>query len=263
MIPGDVDEAWALDRQNTKYVLDALTQTAAREHQLTYKAGLELLEHAILCGEALIAMKDLVEPRTWTQTLKRLEPTLGFTVTTAFHYMRISLHRDQVAAAGIETVTGAIELLRADERRLPAGHKSQWVAGMDVKRVLADELFETTDYTIEQISEMVGVDEPLVQQWIDPTPAKRVRRQKLKKKGAIAPASPRIAKELERLIEAQTTVQQAGVSEAYSQLRRLAQSLDRLYRDGANVAIRSASGNALKHVHKAEDAFIAALKELP
>lgn len=71
--------------------LDALAATIRHEHDLTARAGQKMLEHAVLCGDALREAKTRVETGGW---YRWLDENVSFGRQTAAFYLKASFYAD-------------------------------------------------------------------------------------------------------------------------------------------------------------------------
>jgi hypothetical protein len=93
--------------------LSQLKRTANQEHARAFAAGKEMLEHALLAGEALIAAKDEVEKHgEWLPWLKE---NFEASEDTAENYMRLARNSEHVRNLPIEeaSLRGALNSIRA------------------------------------------------------------------------------------------------------------------------------------------------------
>lgn len=84
--------------------LDALAKTVRHEHQLVVNAGQKLLEHAVLCGDALVEAKSRVKKGEWQRWV---DDNLPMSRHTANFYMRASVHVDVLRENRIDSLTAA------------------------------------------------------------------------------------------------------------------------------------------------------------
>jgi transposase-like protein len=163
--------------------------------------------------------------------------------------MRLARNKDEVLKAGVSSVVAGRDMIRGFERS-----RSIWSQRNDHVRKEALALVSAGGKTHAEVAELVGVSTGVLRSWLYPETARRADAKYRDIK--------RNRRELQKIKDREESARRAGVSDAYSQIRKLANSLDGIYRTGANPEIRAAAGSALKHVHKAEDEFIKALRSL-
>lgn len=249
MIEAPAVSAAAVDR------LAELLEVISREHALAIEAGENLLTHAIRCGEALIEARTIVPRGQWLKWLGDNRDSLGCHHGSIYRYMRVAHYRIQIEQSGVESINAAqILVRRAPALRNPHNWNHPDQRDMDEAR----RLWTEGDLTKTQISEILGVNRTSIYQWLrDDNSQKRYLAARRKRRATLAAERAILKREAEAR---RARAVGGGVSEAYSLLRKLAQQFDELWREGSTAEIRAACGDALSHLHKAEDAFTKALR---
>lgn len=142
------------------------------EHALTYYAVMDALEHAILCGEALIEAKKQVPDGQWT---KWIEGNLEMGSGAVSRYVRIATYREHLLAANDRprSLNAAITYLKAIEApRLVSGSGRKPTFDVDEARRLRE-----LGVTYREIGKMLGVSDQAVQQQLKPDQRRRKMRQ--------------------------------------------------------------------------------------
>jgi hypothetical protein len=85
--------------------LDELAETVRTEHDLVVENGNAVIEHAIRCGLALLAAREICPPGEWGEWMER---NVGGSSRTARAYMRIARLRDRPELVGHTAVWSAV-----------------------------------------------------------------------------------------------------------------------------------------------------------
>lgn len=228
--------------------LTNLASTINREHQLAYEAALDALEHAILCGEALVQAQAAVPEGEWSRWV---ETNLDLGTTSIGRYMRIAHYREQLLGAEDrpQSINAAITYLRAiGAPPLGTGRNGRRPSfDVDEARRL-----RALGLTYVDIGKMLGVSDVAV--WRQLTPGATARAMKNTSRAKQRQrAQQRDAAQREQHWE----MAEVGgrTADAYFLLLQCAEMLDQ--------AIAEASGDgqhdlrkALTHVHRAELAVV-------
>lgn len=159
--------------------LEDLARTIEAEHQATARAGRAMVEHAIKCGQALLAAKEQVPQGHWERWL--LDTFPDRTTKTWRLYMRIAKHREQVRASGASNLNEAHRLLAGEPAR----------RGDAQMKARAIEL-RGKGMSYQAIATEVGASHHAVSTWCDPKLAeKRRARQNQQSKKARRAAGAR------------------------------------------------------------------------
>lgn len=228
--------------------LDELAAIANNEHDLAVAAAESAIAHAVSAGEALIEARRQVPNGKWT---KWLEENWKASETIAYIYVRVATFKDH-----IPDDAGTLHEARAAIRSLPYLFRGRTDRGFgdeirnEVKRLHNDGL------SLRSISEVVGVHKETVHRWVNPERAKQSRQDDVRRM-----RQRRAEREALKRQERDAAARKAGggVSEAYSLIRKLAQVLDGLERDGETVEIRAAGGSSTRMLYKIEDTIVSAL----
>lgn len=215
-----------------------------QEHALTYYSVIDALEHAILCGEALIKARADVPEGQWTRWVKNnLEMESG----AVSRYVRIATYREHLLAADDrpQTINAAITYLRGIEVpriETPTGSKP----GFDVSeaRRLRD-----SGMTYDRIAEMLGVSDVAIQRQLVPgrqrAAIERRTREVNKKR-----AEEREAAQHE--VDEKVGSIGGDLAQAYLWLRDVEAVFERMIADTDNETGQTLH-TALVSVHRAED----------
>lgn len=228
--------------------LDALAETANREHALCVQAAEGMVRHAIACGQALLAAREQIEPGGWDDWL---EDNLDRVHSrTAYEYMRIARHADLVLANGVTSFAAARRFLR--EQRIPAARRRASDPELEAEAIrLCHEGMCQRD-----VAEILGVSQERITYWVNPAALK-----KKKARLARARAERKAAREREQARAERRLARKVGgaVAEAYSMAHRLEDELGEAHREAGTPEGRDALALALGHFHKMKDEIVRAL----
>jgi Protein of unknown function (DUF3102) len=230
-------------------VLADLAATINREHELTYRAVVDALEHAILCGESLLHARATVPDGDWSRWV---EHNLDMSRGAVQRYMRIATYRDHLLSAESRptSINAAITYLR-DRPVLSAHNGRQPTFDVDEAKRL-----RSLGMTFTDIGTVLGVSDVAVWRQLTPGATRRtiaytnrVRARQRAERRALADQ------------ERTKAVARTGgkPADAYALLRRCALALDRALADTKNEDVRKALRDALTYTHRAEDAITRAL----
>lgn len=217
-----------------------------QEHALTYYATLDALEHAILCGEALIEAQKEVPTGQWT---KWCEANLEIKSGTISNYIRIATYRQHLLAADDRprTINAAVNYLQAIEApRLvtPTGRSR-----FDVEE--AKRLREM-GMSYDAIGEMLGVSGAAVNFRLEPEATREHVRRKKQKVDAKRAAE---REEYQKMLDIGVASHGGVLAVAYSQLRRCEYVIQK-----EMATTDNATGwelrKALVAIHRAEDVVL-------
>lgn len=233
--------------------LVVLAATINREHSLAYQKAIEALEHAILCGEALIEARDAVPEGQW---LRWVDENLNLSTGTLHRYIRVATYKDHLLQAERRpaSINAAIGYLKAIEVPAASTGRNGRHPSFDVeeaKRLRAQGL------TFTEIGPMLGVSDVAVWRQLTPGANRKAIAQANKwKKKRLAER-----KALEQAQRDKAVAKAGGApAEAYALLRRCAVALDQALAEAANDDERKALRDALAFTHKGEDAIVLALR---
>jgi ribosomal protein L20 len=236
--------------------LGELAVTINREHGLAYQSALDALQHAILCGQALIEARATVPDGEW---LRWVDDNLDISAAAIHRFVRIATYRDHLLQADQrpKSINAAISYLRdVGAPAVGSGRK-----GLNGRRPTFDvdeaKRLRGQGMTFVDIGEALGVSDVAV--WRQLTPG--ATRQAM---SYTARARKKRRAERRALVEKERADAVARVggsaSDAYALLRRCAIALDRAIADSAAESEVSALRDALAFTHKAEDAIVVALR---
>ena len=220
--------------------LDDLAAEINREAQTIMGTARERIDAAIRIGERLLAAQQLVESIGWYDWLG----TLDLHRTTAYRYMRLAKHADEVRAGSFDGIDPAIAALPDGRARRTTSEREEMV------RMATEQ-----GMTIPQIAETLGVAQSTVWYWT----SKRNRHKRGSQRRATR-ARERLAK---MRADGKTLSREIGGSpqNAYGLLRRTEQQVDRvLSRTTISSEARVALRRALGHLHAAEDEIVRAMR---
>lgn len=140
--------------------LRALGETIEREHAAVVSAAESMLSHAIACGEALLAAKEIVPAGEFGAWLDRQMP-MGLRKSMCRHYMRLAALKEHVDHE--LSITSNIKLLRGMDP-ISAGTPR---VDAEVKEE-ALRLHATGQFNRAEIARMVGVHKHTIYAWTDP-----------------------------------------------------------------------------------------------
>lgn len=225
-----------------------LALTINSHHQLAYRSALDVLDHAIRCGEALITARALVPDGQWG---KWMEANLEISEVAAGRYMRIAVHRKALLEADRRptSINGAVNYLREldvpDLDRRRNGRVPHF--DVDEARRLRNE-----GLTYKEIGGLLGVSGVAVGRQLTPGAVrKQVERnsERLSRRRA-----EERAKEEQRLDEEVRRVGGA-VADAYKLLRACEVELSMAMAEAKTPDQRKALASALVFTYRAEDAI--------
>ncbi len=236
----------------TPPTLADLARVANSEHELACAAAESAIEHAIRAGEALIAIRERIQPGKWSEWL---EKQWSSSQTVAYIYIRVATYREHIpnSARSLSDARRAIRgeslpYLFAGPGRTSRGYPPE--RKIEAARMIQDGL------SLAEAAEAMGVHRETVHSWINPNRAGQHREQE-KRRRARLKADRASASRSER----DRAVKRAGggVSELYSLIRKAAQVADSLGRDGATAEIRAGANRAISKIHAAEDDIVRAI----
>lgn len=217
--------------------IEELIDKINEEHRYIIPRGPEQLEHAIRCGELLIQARTLVPKGHWVLWL---DENVEVFRTTAFKYIRLAQHKDQIQGkfSGIDP---AIDFL-AGKRQLTPDEKHEIVA-------LA------THKTFDEVAEMMDVSKSTVSYYVNAKDRNRV-------KGLQKQRRTRERQALQREQDAKLVRGTAGqeLQDAYALLRRSEQRLQQAIDAEKDWHVRRILSEALYFFFKGEDKIVEALK---
>lgn len=236
--------------------LDELASTARYEHEQTFAAVSSALTHALRCGEALVEARERL--RAGCGDWAAWVASTGISIGAAQNYRRLALSRAVVLSDDCpRTISGALAHLR--QLGQPAigptgGHNRTPLLEDDIA---AMRRLREAGTSYERLGEQFGVSRAVVQQRLDPEFQRRsseaTKRHRRRARAA--------KKALEREQRDQAVKRAGGKpAKAYSLLRQCASELDRAAGEAEDEETRLALSSALRHVHKAEDEVVRALR---
>ena len=229
--------------------LDQLAEMANAEYQLAEDSAETAIKHAIRCGAALAAAKEIVPPGDWHRwcdnnvtTMKRWQVVL---------YMRIAHYRRELPSS-VTTPEVAREILRG----LPN------VSSGAPRRITDEQCGEVValrdeGLSFNAIAKQTGLGVATVYRIAKPPlRAEILRRQQLRRQREIAARQALKRQERDRLARQV----KSPASEAYALIRRTAQILDQAAVVATSNDERATLRHALSSIHQAEDAVVRSLR---
>jgi predicted transcriptional regulator len=232
--------------------LTELVNAINKEHQLAYQASLDVLDHAIRCGEWLIEARRLVPEGSW---IKWINSNLTIHGSAAARYVRIATYREQLLSAEKRplSINAAVNYLHdIDVPVLPRGRAGKRPT-FDVDE--AKRLRES-GMTLHQIGELLGVSDVAVGLQLKPLgPAQKERRLQ----GA---RERRIAKQaaIEKQIADKIAEIGGNLAETYDLLRRCIDALSRALIEADDDELFGALSIALTNMQRAEEVITRVFK---
>lgn len=233
--------------------LERLADVANAEHQQTAGAVRSAIEHAIAAGDALLEAQALIREQggDWREWVSG---NLDFGKEQAARYCRIAFFREEVLASGAIGVKGAIRALR--ELEMPnRQHEEQYQPHQKIDENICRKItaLAKTGLPQREIAEQFGVSQPTVSKWLHPDRKREYERARRRRLAAQREALRR--QERDRLAK------RAGgdISEAYSLIRRAAESLDTAGRQEQDEDARKALAKAIRLLYRVEDEIVLAL----
>jgi transposase-like protein len=230
--------------------LDALAETANREHQLVLQAGEAMVGHAIGAGEALLAAREEIVDGDWQPWIE--ENFVGC-LSTAHNYMRVAIHKDAVQGLpsmrqALTSITGQAGLVKGRRPIYPAEI-------VEEAKALHEE-----GAGINEIAREFGASNDTVLKWVDPE--YRERRKRAQRESA---KRTREEKNRERAKREQTRLRKVarekggGIAEAYSLACRMEDQIGRAEREASNREAKAALAAAGAHFRNMRDEIVRAL----
>lgn len=234
--------------------LERFAQIANAEHEQTAKAAFSAIDHAIAAGEALLEAQAMVREqggdwRAWVAS------SLDFGTEQAGRYCRVAFFQEEVRASGVIGVKGAIRALRQLE--MPnRQHEEQYQPHQKIDETICSKIraLAKTGRSQREIGEQFGVSQATVSKWLHPNRKREYERAYRRRLAAQRAALKK--QERDRLAK------RAGgdISEAYSLIRRAAESLDSAGRLEQDEDARKSLAKAIRLLYRVEDEVAAALK---
>ena len=221
--------------------LDDLKVAIEREHASVLGTPSERIEAAIHCGEHLL----LAQQQTDSQTYWIWLGELNMHRTTAYRYMRLARHADEVRSGEYDGIDPAIEGIRTGKRPRRTDEDRDEIVRM-----------RQAGMTMGQIAEALDMSVSTVYYWSSAKNAKR--------RGSQRRATRARERHAELRQQAQVLAKGIGgaMENGYSFLRRCEQQIDKSIAglDSAkDREIRVALRRALGHLHAAEDELTRAM----
>lgn len=156
-------------------VLRDLAVTIRREADLALQAGQSMVLHAVACGEALLAAKEIVPCGQWMAWCEENLPT-GYSRATCGNYMRLAGLKEHVDPAC--SITTNLQLVAGLEA--PGYNKGVPRFPPEIKQE-ALRLHATGEFTQIAIAQAVGTTKHTIRAWTNPgyvrKPSKRRSRR--------------------------------------------------------------------------------------
>lgn len=233
--------------------LDTLAETVNREYTLAYDSAVQALEHAIACGEALIEARTLVPDGQWVKWVKE---NLNINTGTMHRFIRLATYKDELGAAERKptSINAAIGYLKQIDVPAARSNRNGRKPTFDVEEA---KRLHKQGLTYKRIGEILGVSDVAIAYQLNPdAPRKKhIHNARYKQR------RNEERKALEKATVAKQVAKTGGaVAEAYSLIRRAEAALEQAQKE-TKVPNRLSLKEAMSHLHKAEDAVVAALKK--
>jgi transposase-like protein len=220
--------------------LDELAAEINRDYRGIMGTGAQRIEMAIKIGDRLLTAQTMVDGSFFDWL-----GTLDIHRTTAYRYMRLAKHQDEVRKGDYDGIDPALAALDSDRRTRRSESERAEMVRMATEQGM----------TLEQISQTFGISKSTVWYWTSKKNRKRRGTQR---------RATRARENMTRMRrESKTLAKSVGgsVDQAYGLLRRTEQNVDRvLSRNTVPREARIALRRALGHLHAAEDELSRALR---
>lgn len=232
--------------------LDALAEAATDEYRLAVGAAANAVEHAIACGDILLAAQVQVPPGRWGAWCRANVPDINDTTVTKF--CRLAAHKEAIATGQFTTIAQALGYLyELGTPPRPSGPLRTYRSfdHDEARRLHAQGL----DY--KGISEVLGVSDQTISLHLNPERLQEKKAYQKRYSRRLRDARAAQARE-----ERDRSVRASGglPAEAYALLRRTALVIDKAIGQAEDATERTKLVAALGFVHKAEDEIVRALR---
>jgi len=233
--------------------LEDLAATINSEHNLAYRATLDALTHAILCGEALIEARTNVPDGEW---LRWVADNLHIGSGALHRYVRLATYKHHLLTAEHEpkSINAAIGYLRQIDAPASSTGRTGRKPSFDVDEA---KRLRKQGLNFTQIGEALGVSDVAVWRQLTPGATAQAMRYTARARKQRRAAAKALAQQQRADAVARTA---GNPAEAYALLRRCAVTLDRAILDTTDSDEIAQLREALHHTHKAEDAIVRALR---
>lgn len=231
--------------------LAGIAESANESHRKCIEAARESVMHAVGAGQALHRLRESCANGEWTKAVNDL---CDFSISTAYVYMQIALHKDRLpdciegpgqARAYLDSI-GATSAYKTELRRGPRSDETR-----SLVLALAD-----TGTPLRQIERETGVSRATVRRWLDPEADKRWRERKksLKRRRQMAEEA------LRRDALARKAKERGdSVGKAYSLSRGLEQALQAAIDKSADPELRARLAEAQRGMLMVDSALVSAI----
>lgn len=244
--------------------LGELAETINREHGQVEQAGIAMIEHAILAGEALITAKKMCGEGNW---LSWVAANFDATSYTAACYMRVAHQAEAVRSSGESTFSGAYLYLR--QKGLPGPTPSGGRNGKGYPDEMRAEAERLRDEGMEYrgISTVLGVSRATARRWLDPEYNNRtlahVAKHKAARRDEIAAERKAKRQEAEQR-EAQRIARAAraaggSIAKAYALAESLQDAIGLAHAEAVDREAKEALSLAGAHYRRMRDQVVRAL----
>lgn len=216
------------------YLADSILQ----QHELCKVKGREMVEHAILAGEALNRAKELVPRGEWEDWLVERFPAIGLSMPRV--YMRLAKHADYLRRNGELPLN-----LRAASRELDVYGPTSEPDETLISRAIA---MRKRGTKYKDIAEELGVSIHKAYRWANPSYEEKRKSKLMGERRALA------------RLERDKDVKKAGGSaaQAYALVRRALQALEEA--PSENRRQKRAISDAMHRLYDAEEAIAASVR---
>lgn len=234
--------------------LDELSEAASAEYKATQSALVGALERYVKFGNVLLEARGRVPDGEWLQWCAKV----GAPQATVNHAMRVAYYADRLpsemwdVSGGVGRKQGNVtHAALAYLRGLPDIHP-KGRTGPDPKMVAEARRLLHSGAKVAEVAEMFGVHKSTIRDWMDPQAARASREAKARRKKQRRQVAAAARRQMEREERDRLAKTHGGeLSEAYSLIRRALAQIDRA----------RAADEAILHLHRAEAAIVAAMRE--
>lgn len=241
--------------------LDELADAARRELSQTESHLVGALAHFIRYGEILLVARTLVPSGEWMRWCESIANSSGRTYEykTSVAAMRLAHYKDHLPAEAFETwIDDAGRLLNPSPHRalsyvrgLPVINRKGVVGHGESTRDEARRL-RKAGLPYDEIGPMVGVSSTAVRMWCEPGAEAEYNKRRRAREREQRAAQRALRKEHERQERDRLARATGGeIADAYSLIRRALTAIDRA----------GQAPDAIRHLHKAEEAIVEAMRE--
>jgi len=236
-------------RDLTTMTIDELAAVARAEYGLMAEHVAFALRHAIRSGEALLRAKESMSKGEWGRWV---EDHVGISNAWGSQLARLAYYRSEIPAEVLQagSITEARSYLKGLPPIQPPGPAAQ------VPRAMIDEAqrLRSEGASYAEISRAMEVNQGEVWRWLNPEKHRESqRRGSLKHQRKRRAADQALKQQQEQAQRRQLAKATGGeLAKSYSLIRQALAALDKVATEQA--------GEAIRHLHKAEEAVVEAMR---